>query len=223
MVISKRRKKLTVIDGVCIAGSGLSHQVNDFVDWWKKGRDQNSAPSVTESTIAIIHHDGRIEEYFEHCIGRPFDELDPPMAWGSGCEYALGAMLAGADAKRAVEIACERDVTCGGDIQVVTLEDLQASWNASHPEKPIDFQPPDPRIDALLNAEAARAAHIAEGGEWKDFDPNRPLIDRQAYMNHVRLSSLHEFMERMTYRKIQEDDKSEGVKEHDVPPEGGGL
>ena len=40
------------------------------------------------------------------------------IAW-DGKTLALGAMAAGADAKKAVEIACEYNLYCGGGIDVV--------------------------------------------------------------------------------------------------------
>lgn len=44
---------------------------------------------------------------------------DERTSWGSGKELALGAMAAGADAKKAAEIACEYDLYCGGGVDVV--------------------------------------------------------------------------------------------------------
>lgn len=40
---------------------------------------------------------------------------------GSGRKYALGALQAGADALRAVEIACELDSMCGGPVAALNL------------------------------------------------------------------------------------------------------
>lgn len=43
-------------------------------------------------------------------------------ASGSGSQFALGAMAAGATAERAVEIACSLDIHTGGEVTVVKLE-----------------------------------------------------------------------------------------------------
>jgi hypothetical protein len=48
-------------------------------------------------------------------------------AIGSGSDVALGAMDAGADAKRAVEIACRRNINCRLPVHVVPL------FDKSHP------------------------------------------------------------------------------------------
>lgn len=45
----------------------------------------------------------------------------PRWAIGSGADYALGAMEAGADAMRAVEIASKLDAGCGMGVDVVRL------------------------------------------------------------------------------------------------------
>lgn len=42
-------------------------------------------------------------------------------AWGSGSVVAMGAMLAGADAKQAVEIAMQLDPWTGGEVDVIDL------------------------------------------------------------------------------------------------------
>lgn len=49
----------------------------------------------------------------------------PPFALGIGSDYAMGAILAGASAERAVEIACELDTHCGGEIVVMEIPQAQ--------------------------------------------------------------------------------------------------
>lgn len=46
----------------------------------------------------------------------------PFFAIGSGKEAALGAMVMGADARRAVEVACELDMWSGGPVTVLEWE-----------------------------------------------------------------------------------------------------
>lgn len=58
-----------------------------------------------------------------HDIGTDIIEIrEPFFAIGSAYKYALGAMAAGASAKKAVEIACRYDTACGGKIQQYKLE-----------------------------------------------------------------------------------------------------
>lgn len=48
-------------------------------------------------------------------------EVGAPDAWGSGCDFAIGAMHAGADAREAVAIAIACSPSCGGSIDVIEL------------------------------------------------------------------------------------------------------
>lgn len=49
-------------------------------------------------------------------------KVQPPIAVGSGSEYALGAMAAGVSAAEAVRIAMRFDVNTGGDIQTIDIK-----------------------------------------------------------------------------------------------------
>ncbi|MCH9665464.1 MAG: hypothetical protein K0U41_06405 [Gammaproteobacteria bacterium] len=46
---------------------------------------------------------------------------DEPFAWGSGGDYALGAMLHGATAEEACNIACDISQSCGLGVTVANL------------------------------------------------------------------------------------------------------
>lgn len=48
-------------------------------------------------------------------------EVKAPFAIGSGFKYAMGAMLAGATAAQAVEIAARLDKNTGGEVQVIDV------------------------------------------------------------------------------------------------------
>lgn len=68
--------------------------------------------------MLVVIDDEELTEYWASTfeIKYPRDER---ASWGTGKELALGAMAAGADAKKAVEIACEYNLYCGGGIDVV--------------------------------------------------------------------------------------------------------
>ncbi|QVW55203.1 hypothetical protein pEaSNUABM29_00163 [Erwinia phage pEa_SNUABM_29] len=48
-------------------------------------------------------------------------KVEPPMAVGSGCEFAIGAMAAGVSATDAVKVAIRYDINSGGEIQELDL------------------------------------------------------------------------------------------------------
>jgi len=124
IVASKDVQKLAVVDN-CVIGSGGCHwSALKFIDWWKKGK-VDPYPVLDEAFCAlVVHSDGNAELYgCKFDVGIPLGQR--PYVIGCGRDIARGAMAMGADAKRAVEICCELDTACGGDIMVVTLEELR--------------------------------------------------------------------------------------------------
>jgi ATP-dependent protease HslVU (ClpYQ) peptidase subunit len=68
-----------------------------------------------------IHLTGSEARYYSSDQGEAFHLIDLPAACGSGREFAIGAMLAGASPREAVEIACQRDPFSGGTITEIEL------------------------------------------------------------------------------------------------------
>jgi hypothetical protein len=118
-------KIFRVPDGLIgFAGSGwLAMEV---LEWFRKGRPANQFPEkqrdIEDNAGAIfIDAQGR-------CWGlhrSPHLELhhDRFDAIGAGRDYALAAMYLGHDARKAVEVACALDSSCGNGIDTLTLED----------------------------------------------------------------------------------------------------
>jgi hypothetical protein len=70
-----------------------------------------------------ITHDGSVWQY----TGKDSFQLRPdlPFALGSGSDYAMGAMYAGADAKTALEAAARYDLYTNNVIQEASLVDTE--------------------------------------------------------------------------------------------------
>lgn len=94
-----------------------------LVDWHWSGGDISQWPSrqYTDAWtgLIVVHFDRDhrlidMVEYEQEPYPEPIDT--PFLAWGSGEKFAMGAMAAGANAKRAAEIACELCTTCGGPV-----------------------------------------------------------------------------------------------------------
>lgn len=121
------KKKLEIINGVCIGVSGDAHAGATFRHWWRNGKV--GYPGGTESFSAlVVYANGRCETYRD---GYP-EPLPSGATEAVGCGFpiAKAALAMGADAKRAVELACELDTECFGDIQVVTLDELRTANDA---------------------------------------------------------------------------------------------
>lgn len=79
--------------------------------------DDDEIPSMRSDILVAI--DGRVYEIDEQfTVSRRSDGL---YASGSGYEYALGALSAGASVSLALEIAAEHDVNTGGTLTTFTI------------------------------------------------------------------------------------------------------
>ncbi|HEX4767667.1 MAG TPA: hypothetical protein VH414_15475 [Lichenihabitans sp.] len=92
---------------------------------WDGGEFPTRPPLDANSELVAFHRDGRIFSF--ETDGLWFEPAEVPfMALGSGAKAALGALHMGADAVRAVEIACLTDAYTGGPIVTMRLSDIRA-------------------------------------------------------------------------------------------------
>jgi hypothetical protein len=117
------KTKLTVKGPVVYAHLGCDALQRPMIEWYENGHDATKAPVDKDGdTMLLIFEAGRCMSI---CTQYPYvTERKAPEAWGAGEYFALGAMLAGATAERAVEIACMVDIRCGGPVQVIDLQEL---------------------------------------------------------------------------------------------------
>lgn len=112
------RGHLTGFTGDACDGSRILH-------WFREGADPAKYPikeGETNSTFVVVCPDRHVELYESGPI--PL-RLDPgqPLAYGTGHVAALAAMMMGADAIRAVEVASALDLYCGDGIDALTIVD----------------------------------------------------------------------------------------------------
>ena len=81
--------------------------------------ERNTAMPVDllkETTVVVFDKKtGTALVYDETHIPERVNESD---AWGSGSDFAIGALDAGATAEEAAKIACRRSTSCGGQVHV---------------------------------------------------------------------------------------------------------
>lgn len=99
-------------DGGIVGIAGDASLALAFVAWLNGGTE----PTVEEVDALHITADGALLYY--HNTGAPVP-CEAPAAIGTGTKLAMGAMLAGSDPAKAVEIACQRDICSGGSIIVL--------------------------------------------------------------------------------------------------------
>lgn len=99
------------------AAVGSLWSVEEFHEWLNRGQKAWEKPKLEDDTIVIeFLRGGAILEYTKE--GRV--RTNPTRgfyAWGSGADYAYGALAMGASAVRAVNVAIEFDPSTGGEVQ----------------------------------------------------------------------------------------------------------
>lgn len=117
--------KIKVVGDVVYAFTGTQLLFEPMLKWHAGGAQLDKVPKAEgdNSSMLIVFEKGRC---FLFAIDLPYpDEMYAPTAWACGREFAIGAMAAGMDARRAVEIAIEHEVWLGGPIQVIDLQEIQ--------------------------------------------------------------------------------------------------
>jgi hypothetical protein len=115
---------------IVFAHTGTSCLFEPMIDWYLAGAAPKECPRPSGEnpplvSVIIVFKEGKA---FRVSSNTPYpEEVFAPDAWGSGGSWAVGALKAGADARRAVEIATECDVNSGGEIQVMDLSFQVAS------------------------------------------------------------------------------------------------
>ena len=96
------------------AYSGATHQMESFEQWAKSGMMGDPPKFENQGVGIIVSPGGIVREWW----GDGWLEITSDAhAWGSGERIARGAMMAGASAKRAIEIAIALDIETGGEVQ----------------------------------------------------------------------------------------------------------
>lgn len=88
-----------------------------------KAGESPTVALIEKCTVVIMYTRGRkagqVYVYDDASEPRRVKRID---AWGSGSDYAVGALSAGASAYEAVQIACHYSATCGGKIHTFNSE-----------------------------------------------------------------------------------------------------
>lgn len=105
-------------DGRIVGTCGDTALAAKLVAWLNGQGDKPEGKAEDDFAALVLRTDGVIEYISGHCISTI---VPPPVAVGSGMDFAIGAMEAGASPQEAVEIACKRDPGSGGKITVCKL------------------------------------------------------------------------------------------------------
>lgn len=117
--------KIFVIPDGLVGMAGDQDHCLELLNWFRTGCDLEKYPKNLvdgNSSAMLIRKDGTCWSYGK----LPYPQIceDRFDAMGAGRDYALAAMYLGHDARKAVEVACALDVTCGKGIDVLTLSEV---------------------------------------------------------------------------------------------------
>lgn len=103
--------------GVCGDGGPCAA----FLKWAGERNPRDLATVILEEEFEalMVYPDGRVA-YFD-ANGVPDFLTAPFHAIGNAREFAIGAMAMGASAERAVEVAIEHNINCGGEVTTLRL------------------------------------------------------------------------------------------------------
>lgn len=81
--------------------------------WYESGTDIEKLPAFQRTDDwchLIVANQNGVKSYGREGVVTPVNSF---MAWGSGRDFAIGAMACGASAEKAVEIANRYNIYCG--------------------------------------------------------------------------------------------------------------
>lgn len=117
VIICRGRNKLVRLKDGSIFGCAGDNRHREVVAAWLN--DEAKQPKVNDNFAALqLMPSGEIRYYGDDLN---WTVIDAPAAVGSGSQFALGALDAGADTAQAIEIAARRDPWTGGQITVLKL------------------------------------------------------------------------------------------------------
>lgn len=94
-----------------------------MMDWYEHGAKPSEWPACQADkeawTRLIVATAAGVKVYERQPVAMHVHEKY--MAWGSGRDYAIGAMAFGADAEHAISIACHFDAGCGMGFDIMDL------------------------------------------------------------------------------------------------------
>lgn len=119
------KSKIVKVGNLLVSATGTNYLHTGFVSWVKGGCKGDCPPMAVKSvaedvmctaTGIIIMPDGRCVTFID--IGAQWVS-GPHFTFGSGQDYARGALAMGATAEEAVRVAMEFDVSTGGIIESI--------------------------------------------------------------------------------------------------------
>lgn len=125
-IVAEDEEKLIVGGGAILGFSGPSPLVSAVMAWWCGGHKPKNAPMIEGQEWTLVIANGHPRGVLKVSSQCPYPERLPyPVAIGAGADYAIGAMLAGASARRAVELVAMICPHTGGRVMEVNHAEMR--------------------------------------------------------------------------------------------------
>ncbi len=112
------------VDGIeVVAWTGDSDFGRELAEWYFDGAKKETWPEYQMdkdkwSRLIVASHQGC---FFYEMRPVKIEVLSPFLAWGSGRDFAMGALAMGADARKAVEVANQFAIHCGFGVEAYDI------------------------------------------------------------------------------------------------------
>lgn len=122
-------------DGTILAWTGNHECGLAMARWYEEGARPEQLPASQNkddwSRLIVLLPNRKLITYEQY--GEPQEVLDCPTAFGAGRDFAIGALAMGADARKAVEIACQFSVVCGFGVEAIDVVSIKGKQPISLP------------------------------------------------------------------------------------------
>jgi hypothetical protein len=126
-IIDATTPKLVIYQKMLFGFTGTMALFRPAVRWYELGAKPGEQPNVGDDKAHWSLYRFLPEGADRYCHDLPYPEMMPyPFSAGSGCDYAMGALHAGATPARAVEIAAKLDPNTGGKILEYPVQEFYA-------------------------------------------------------------------------------------------------
>ena len=120
-------KKIYLNETYIIAFTGDDDKGRELLAWYERGATVSEWPKSQDdkdrwTRLIVVQTNGC---FMYEQTPYPIPILSPFTAWGSGRDYAVGAMQAGLNAREAVEVANLHSIDCGFGVEAYGLGELK--------------------------------------------------------------------------------------------------
>ena len=127
--MARRVTKIRRIRGHLCAAAGDWDLAQEMFQWFEQGADPDRVPPCVRNkddwvAFVVITPEGRVLKYERSPLPMDFTESAEYDGWyvfGSGRDFAVGALGAGADIHTALDVTARFCVSCGMGFDVVSL------------------------------------------------------------------------------------------------------